>query len=78
VAHARSFDPLDGRITIRTTWHGRHGSGDRVHRIRLYTADRLAQLCTEAGLVVTAAYDGWDDRRVKRTSPEMLLVARRP
>ncbi|MCU0618903.1 MAG: methyltransferase domain-containing protein [Gemmatimonadaceae bacterium] len=78
VAHARSFDPLDGRITIRTTWHGRHGSGDRVHRIRLYTADRLAQLCTEAGLVVTAVHDGWDERPVKRTSPEMLLVARRP
>ena len=78
VAHARSFDPLDGRITIRTTWHGRHGAGERVHRIRLYTADRLAELCAEAGLEVTGAYDGWDDRPLKRTSPEMLLLARRP
>lgn len=77
VAHARSFDPLDGRITVRTTWHGRRGSGERVHRIRLYTADRLAQLCESAGLTVTAAWDGWSDRPLKRTSPELLLLAKK-
>ncbi len=77
VAHARSFEPRDGRITIRTTWTGRHGRGERVHRIRLYSADRLARLCAEAGLEVTAVHDGWHDRPVRRTSTEMLLVARR-
>jgi SAM-dependent methyltransferase len=77
VAHDRSFEPRDGRITVRTTWRGRHGSGERVHRIRLYTADRLAQLCEVAGLVVEATYDGWDDRPLRRTSPEMLLLARK-
>jgi SAM-dependent methyltransferase len=77
VAHERSFDSLSGVISIRTTWAGPSGEGEREHRIRLYTATRLAELCAEAGLVVEQAYDGWRDRPLRRTSPEMLLVARK-
>jgi SAM-dependent methyltransferase len=78
VSHDRSFDPLSGAITIQTTWHGPTGSGQRMHRIRLYTATRLAELCTDAGLDVEAVYDGLEDRPLRRTSAEMLLVARKP
>jgi SAM-dependent methyltransferase len=78
VAHDRSFDPVSGAITIQTRWHGPTGAGQREHRIRLYTATRLAELCTEAGLEVEAVYDGLEDRPLRRTSPEMLLVARKP
>lgn len=78
VAHDRSFDPLSGEITIRTTWHGPAGHGEREHCIRLYTATRLAELCQDAGLVVDAVYDGLHDRPLRRTSAEMLLVARKP
>jgi SAM-dependent methyltransferase len=78
VSHDRSFDPISGEITIQTNWRGPTGAGHRMHRIRLYTATRLAELCTEAGLMVDAVYDGLEDRPLRRTSAEMLLVARKP
>lgn len=78
VSHDRSFDPVSGMITIQSTWRGPAGSGRRIHRIRLYTATRLAELCADAGLEVVAVYDGLADRPLRRTSAEMLLVARKP
>lgn len=78
VNHDRAFDPISGEITIQTTWRGPTGTGQRLHRIRLYTATRLAELCADAGLEVEAVYDGLEDRPLRRTSPEMLLVARKP
>ena len=45
--------------------------------VGVVVAHVLAQLCEAAGLVVTAAYDGWEDRPLKRTSPELLLLARK-
>jgi SAM-dependent methyltransferase len=78
VSHDRAFDPISGEITIQTTWRGPSGAGQRMHRIRLYTATRLAELCTDAGLEVQAVYDGLEDRPLRRTSAEMLLVARKP
>lgn len=76
VAHERSFDPLSGVLTIRSTWRGRRAAGEREHRIRLYTATRLAELCAAVGLVVEQAWDGWTSRALDRRSSEMLLVAR--
>ncbi len=77
IGHERSFDPLSGVMTIRTTWEGPAARGEREHRIRLYTATRIAELCADAGLIVEQAFDGWRDRPLRRTSSEMLLVARR-
>jgi len=77
IGHERSFDALSGVMTIHTTWEGPKDRGERVHRIRLYTATRLAELCAEAGLIVEEAYDGWHDRPLRRTSSEMVLVARK-
>lgn len=77
VAHERSFDPLGGVLQIRSSWSGPSGEGEREHRIRLYTATRLAELCAEAGLIVEQAFDGWHDRPLRRTSSEMVLVARK-
>jgi SAM-dependent methyltransferase len=77
IGHERSFDPLSGVLTIRTAWEGPSGRGDREHRIRLYTATRLAELCLDAGLIVEEAYDGWRDRPLTRRSSEMVLVARK-
>ena len=76
-AQERSFDALSGILTIESHWRGPRGSGQREHRIRLYTPTRLAELCAEAGLIVEAAYDGWRDRPLTRRSSEMLLVARK-
>ena len=78
VAHQRSFDPLSGVLTVDSTWRG-SGSrpGRRQHRIRLYTATRLAELCAGEGLVVEEAYDGFTQRPLKRAASEMLLVARK-
>jgi SAM-dependent methyltransferase len=78
VSHDRAFDPISGEITIQTTWRGPTGNGQRLHRIRLYTATRLSVLCVDAGLEVEAVYDGLEDRPLRRTSAEMLLVARKP
>lgn len=77
IGHERRFDPLSGQLTIDTTWRGRRSSGERSHRIRLYTATRLAELCATHGMVVEQAFDGWADRPLRRRSSEMLLVARR-
>ena len=76
-AQERRFDPLSGILSIESRWRGPSGSGEREHRIRLYTATRLAELCTEAGLIVEAAYDGWRSRPLTRRSSEMLLIARK-
>ncbi len=78
VSHDRSFDPLSGHITINTVFKGPSGAGQRTHRIRLYTATRLHELCRDAGLVVESVFDGLHDRPLRRTSPEMLMVARKP
>jgi len=77
VGHERSFDPLSGVLTVRSTWRGPSRAGEREHRIRLYTATRLAELCAAAGLTVEQAFDGWIDRPLRRRSSEMLLVARK-
>ena len=49
----------------------------REHRIRLYTATRLAELCAAAGLLVERAFDGWSDHPLGRRSSEMVLIARK-
>jgi ubiquinone/menaquinone biosynthesis C-methylase UbiE len=77
IGHQRAFDPLSGVLTVASTWRGPKSAGNREHRIRLYTATRLAELCAGAGLVVERAYDGWKDRPLRRSSSEMLLVARK-
>lgn len=77
VAHQRSFDPLSGLLSIRSTFRGPSVTGEREHRIRLYTATRLAELCARAGLIVEQAFDGWNDRALRRLSSEMVLVVRR-
>lgn len=77
IAQDRSFDPLTGFLTIESTWQGRRTTEHREHRIRLYTATRLAELMLEAGLVVEQAWDSFNDRPLTRRSSEMLLVTRR-
>jgi ubiquinone/menaquinone biosynthesis C-methylase UbiE len=76
-AQQREFDPLSGVLTVHSTWRKGTKKGAREHRLRLYTASRLAELCADAGLVVEEGYDGFSDRPLRRTSSEMLLVARK-
>jgi ubiquinone/menaquinone biosynthesis C-methylase UbiE len=76
-AQEREFDPLSGLLTVRSTWKRGARSGGREHKIRLYTATRLSELFADAGLVVEQAFDGFHDRPLRRTSSEMLLVARK-
>lgn len=77
VAQRRRFDPLSGILTVESEWRAGHRRVHREHRIRLYTATRLAELCADAGLVVEQAFDDWSSRPLRRTSGEMLLVARK-
>jgi SAM-dependent methyltransferase len=77
VVQQRHFDPLSGILSVESEWHGPSGNAQRSHRIRLYTATRLAELCAAAGLIVEQAFDNWRTRPLRRTSSEMLLVARR-
>ncbi|MDP9200866.1 MAG: class I SAM-dependent methyltransferase [Gemmatimonadota bacterium] len=76
-AQEREFDPLSGVLTVHSTWRKGEKRGTREHRLRLYTATRLSELCADAGLVVEQAYDGFNDRPMRRTSSGMLLVARK-
>ena len=78
IAHERSFDPLSGVLTIESSWTGaKRRPGRRIHRIRIYTATRLAELCADAGLIVEQAWSGFDDRRLSRVAGEMMLLARK-
>ncbi len=77
VAHERTFDPLSGVLAIRSTFRGRTVAGEREHRIRLYTATRLAELCADAGMIVEGSFEAFGERPLRRTSSEMLLVARK-
>jgi len=77
IAQERSFDPLSGLLTVSSSWRRGRLSGNRRHSIRLYTATRLAELCADAGLVVEESFDGFADRPLRRSSSEMMLVARR-
>ncbi|HET7564335.1 MAG TPA: methyltransferase domain-containing protein [Gemmatimonadaceae bacterium] len=77
IAQERSIDPLSGVMTIYSTWRGARTHGEREHRIRLYTASRLAALLAKQGLIVEEAYDGWSSKPLTRRSSEMLLVARK-
>lgn len=77
ITQERRFDPLSGQLAIETTSIGPSAFPPREHRIRLYTATRIAELCAAAGLTVVAAFDGWRDRSLSRRSTEMLLVARK-
>jgi SAM-dependent methyltransferase len=76
-AQEREFDSLSGLLTVHSRWRRGSRKGERTHRIRLYTATRLAELCSDAGLIVEEAYDAFEDRPLRRTSSEMLLVARK-
>ena len=75
VAHERSFDPLSGVLTIRVEWSDQRSTGDRDHRIRLYTATRMTELLADVGLITTEAYDAWSENPLTRGASEMLLVA---
>ena len=76
-AQEREFDPLSGILSVTSTWRRGKRTGVRRHGVRLYTASRLAELCASAGLVVEEAYDGFTDRPLRRTSTEMMLIARK-
>ncbi len=58
-------------------WQGRRKTEQREHRIRLYTASRLAAMMLEHGLVVEQAWHSFERRPLTRRSSEMLLVARK-
>lgn len=77
VAQQRHFDPLSGLLTVASEWRAGSRRVRREHRIRLYTATRIAELCADAGLVVEQAFDDWSSRPLRRASGEMLLVARK-
>lgn len=78
IAHERSFDPLSGVLTIESVLKGTAKRPQRrTHRIRLYTATRLAEMCADAGLIVEEAFDGFSERSLTGRSSEMMLVARK-
>ncbi len=77
IAQDRGFDPVSGFLTINSVWQGKRGTERREHRIRLYTATRLAELMLESGLVVEQAWDSFSLKPLTRRSSEMLLLARK-
>jgi SAM-dependent methyltransferase len=78
IAQAHRFDPVAGVLSVESRWSGPAGDSTRTQRLRLYTATRLAELLASVGLMLEGASDGWRDRPLRRTSREMLLVARKP
>jgi len=67
-AQEREFDPLSGLLTVHSTWRRGSRTGTREHRLRLYTATRLSELMSDAGLIVETVYDGFTEKPLKRSS----------
>lgn len=76
-AQEREFDALSGILSVTSTWRRGKQGGVRRHGVRLYTATRLAEMCAGVGLVVEEAFDGFTERPLRRTSTEMMLIARK-
>ena len=76
-AQERRFAPLSVVLSVRSTRRKGSKAGNREHRLRHYTATRLSELCASAGLIVEQGVDGVSDRPLRRTSSEMLLIARK-
>jgi SAM-dependent methyltransferase len=76
-AQERDFDVLSGILGVTSTWRRGKQEGVRRHGVRLYTATRLAEICAGVGLVVEEAFDGFTDKPLRRTSTEMMLIARK-
>ncbi|HEY8165900.1 MAG TPA: methyltransferase domain-containing protein [Gemmatimonadaceae bacterium] len=78
VAQHRSFDPLSGILDVKARHRDKSGrEKSRNHRIRLYTATRLAELFAAHAIVVDQAYSGFTRRALNRRSTQMLLVGTR-
>lgn len=78
VMQQRTFDALSGVLNIESTMRRQSGrTTRREHRIRLYTATRLAELCARENLIVEEAFDGFTERALSRRASEMVLVARK-
>lgn len=78
VMQERQFDSLSGVLSIDSTIRRSSGrTTRREHRIRLYTATRLAELCALQGLIVEEAFEAFTPRPLTRRSTEMLLIARK-
>ena len=77
IAQERSFDSLSGVLTVKTRIVSDSVQVNREHRIRVYTATRLAELCADAGMDVQDVQDGDNPAPLSRSSSTMLLVARK-
>jgi SAM-dependent methyltransferase len=77
IGQERAFDPVAGILTVRSTWRGPAGAGERDHRIRLYTPTELARMAARHGLTLVGAWDGWRPRPIQRRTSEMTLVFRK-
>jgi ubiquinone/menaquinone biosynthesis C-methylase UbiE len=77
IAQERFFDQLSGVLTVSTSWISRNETTKREHRIRLYTATRLAEILASHRLVVEQALDGESGGPLSRRSGTMTLLARK-
>ncbi len=77
VLHERTFDPLSGLLEVHVQLRRAGRTRRRAYRLRLYSPSELAAMAARHGLIITAAYDGYRDRPVRRRSGEMLLVGHR-
>jgi SAM-dependent methyltransferase len=78
IVHQRWFDPVSGVLSVESRHRDKSGRETRRdHRIRLYTATRIAELCASSGMVVEEAWSAFLPKPLNRRSSEMLLVARK-
>lgn len=58
-------------------WRGPAGAGEKRHTLRIRAASETAALVERAGLTVAEVLGDWDGSEWDRTSPRVILVARR-
>jgi hypothetical protein len=69
---------MSGVLTIESTLRRRNGrTTRREHRIRLYNATRLAELCAAQNLIIEEAFEEFSAKPLTRRSTEMMLIARK-
>ena len=75
----RSLDPKQYRLISKWTIVKKDTKESRtlLHSVRLYTAQRLKQMLSEAGLRVKEVYGGYDEKKFSSDSTRMIPVAER-
>ena len=76
----RTLEPDGSRLHSRWTLVDKNEKTQRnfSHDLRLYSRSQLQNLLQKVGLAIEKAYGNYDGQRIRKDSPRLILLARKP